>query len=67
MGDSDFNVATLELTKEILDDLGITSTLKEGYFKLLKEAPAVEAPAVIDEYAKYFRQLRTGLTTSIKE
>jgi hypothetical protein len=62
MGDSDFNVATLELTKEILKELGIPSSLTEAY----PDQPT-QASLLIDEYTKYFRQLRLGLTTSSKE
>ncbi len=61
MADYDFQVATLELTKEILDELGIPSDLKEAY-----QEPT-QASLLIDEYAKYFRQLRIGLTIPSRE
>jgi len=49
---NDFNVARLQLTKEILDDLGIPSALVEAN----KNMPT-QATRLIDEYSKYFRQL----------
>jgi len=62
MRDGDFNIAAFQLTKEILDDLGIPAASKKANPNML-----TQATSVIDEYAKYFRQLRIVLTTPGKE
>ena len=49
---NDIQVAKLQLTKEILGDLGIPSALVEAN----KNMPT-QAVHLIDEYSKYFRQL----------
>lgn len=61
MGDSDFNIATLELTKEILEELGIPELVSK------QQGQGTQAQYRIDEYAKYFRRLRAGLTAPTDE
>ena len=58
---NDFNVARLQLTKEILDDLGIRSALVNANPNM-----PTQATLLIDEYSKYFRQLWEGLMSPKK-
>lgn len=61
---NDIQVARLQLTKEILDDLGIT----EGINKKFPNQPAM-AKGALDEYSKYFSQIWKVLyePTKVKE